>query len=154
MEAEPTPTPALRDDAASPGGARSPASAAPSPVLPVYGGPCLTGLVGALLERRSGEPPDWLPEPVRDHVIAGRLSAGHARAIASSPDPGALARAIVERDLSVRDYVTAILQRAIAEDAQQEAAGEAAAWGRLSASAFARDWVSEEDAVYDSLSAG
>ena len=66
MEAEPTPTPALRDDAASPGGARSPASAAPSPVLPVYGGPCLTGLVGALLERRSGEPPDWLPEPVRD----------------------------------------------------------------------------------------
>ncbi|MEO6338693.1 MAG: ParB/RepB/Spo0J family partition protein [Caulobacteraceae bacterium] len=43
-----------------------------------------------------------LPEPVRDHVIAGRLSAGHARAIASAPDPGALARTIVDRDLSVR----------------------------------------------------
>ncbi len=66
MEAEPTPTPTVPDDAASPGGAPSPASATPSPVLPAYGGPCLTGLVGALLERRSGEPPTWLPEPVRD----------------------------------------------------------------------------------------
>jgi ParB family chromosome partitioning protein len=43
-----------------------------------------------------------LPEEVRDHLAAGRLSAGHARAIATAPDPAALARAVVERDLSVR----------------------------------------------------
>ena len=44
-----------------------------------------------------------LPEDVRDHLGAGRLSPGHARAIASAPDPSALARTIVERGLSVRD---------------------------------------------------
>lgn len=44
-----------------------------------------------------------LPEPVRDLVAAGALSAGHARAIASTSDPTALARQIVTQDLSVRD---------------------------------------------------
>ena len=43
-----------------------------------------------------------LPEPVRDHLAAGRLSAGHARAIAASADPAALAKTIVDKDLSVR----------------------------------------------------
>jgi ParB family chromosome partitioning protein len=43
-----------------------------------------------------------LPEEVRDHLAAGRLSAGHARAIATAPDPVGLARAVVEKDLSVR----------------------------------------------------
>jgi ParB family chromosome partitioning protein len=43
-----------------------------------------------------------LPEEVREHLAAGRLSAGHARAIATAPDPGALARTIVDRDLTVR----------------------------------------------------
>jgi ParB family chromosome partitioning protein len=43
-----------------------------------------------------------MPEEVREHLAAGRLSAGHARAIATSPDPVALARAVIERDLSVR----------------------------------------------------
>ena len=43
-----------------------------------------------------------LPEEVRDHLAAGRLSAGHARAIATSPDPVSLARTVVEKDLSVR----------------------------------------------------
>ena len=44
-----------------------------------------------------------LPDEVREHIGEGRLSAGHARAIASAPDPAALARTIVERGLSVRD---------------------------------------------------
>ncbi len=43
-----------------------------------------------------------LPPAVREHLEAGRLSAGHARAIAASPDPERLARTIVEGDLSVR----------------------------------------------------
>ena len=43
-----------------------------------------------------------LPEAVRDHLTAGRLSAGHARAIATSADPVRLASAIVDQDLSVR----------------------------------------------------
>ena len=43
-----------------------------------------------------------LPAPVRAHVEAGRLTAGHARAIAAAPDPEGLAQAIVEGDLTVR----------------------------------------------------
>ncbi len=43
-----------------------------------------------------------LPEEVREHLVAGRISAGHARAIATAPDPVALVRAVIERDLSVR----------------------------------------------------
>lgn len=43
-----------------------------------------------------------LPESVQEHVMAGRLSAGHARAIATSPDPAELARRVIEGGLSVR----------------------------------------------------
>ncbi len=43
-----------------------------------------------------------LPPAVREHVQAGRLSSGHARAIASAPDPRRLAEEIVARGLSVR----------------------------------------------------
>jgi ParB family chromosome partitioning protein len=43
-----------------------------------------------------------LPEGVREHLAAGRLTTGHARAIATAPDPDALAEAIVKHGLSVR----------------------------------------------------
>jgi len=43
-----------------------------------------------------------LPEAVRDHLVGGRLSAGHARAIAGAPDPTSLAQTIVKEGLSVR----------------------------------------------------
>ncbi len=43
-----------------------------------------------------------LPAVVREHLEAGRLTAGHARAIAAAPDPERLARIIVDGDLSVR----------------------------------------------------
>lgn len=43
-----------------------------------------------------------LPEAVRTHLAEGRISIGHARAIASAPDPGALAESIVKHGLSVR----------------------------------------------------
>jgi ParB family chromosome partitioning protein len=43
-----------------------------------------------------------LPEEVQEHVLAGRLSAGHARAIMTAPDPGALAKRIIDEGLNVR----------------------------------------------------
>ncbi|WP_209880410.1 ParB/RepB/Spo0J family partition protein [Rhizobium leguminosarum] len=44
-----------------------------------------------------------LPDPVRDLLAAGSLSAGHARALVSTPDPTGLARTIVAKGMSVRD---------------------------------------------------
>jgi ParB family transcriptional regulator, chromosome partitioning protein len=43
-----------------------------------------------------------LPEPVQALLRDGRLSPGHARALVTAPDPAALARQVVEKDLSVR----------------------------------------------------
>ena len=43
-----------------------------------------------------------LPDSVHAHLVAGRLSAGHARAIAAAPDPAKLADQVVARGLSVR----------------------------------------------------
>ncbi len=44
-----------------------------------------------------------LPDEVQAHVREGRLSAGHARALITSPDPSGLARQVIARGLSVRD---------------------------------------------------
>ncbi|MDH6269349.1 ParB family chromosome partitioning protein [Rhizobium sp. SG_E_25_P2] len=44
-----------------------------------------------------------LPDPVRDMLYDGKLSAGHARALIPTSDPVGLARAIVSKGLSVRD---------------------------------------------------
>jgi ParB family chromosome partitioning protein len=44
-----------------------------------------------------------LPDPVRDMLATGDLSAGHARALVSTSDPVSLARTIVTKGMSVRD---------------------------------------------------
>lgn len=44
-----------------------------------------------------------LPEAIQAHLAAGRLSAGHARAIATSPNAEILAENIIARGLSVRE---------------------------------------------------
>ena len=44
-----------------------------------------------------------LPPLAREHLMEGRLSAGHARAILGAADPEALAALVVARGLSVRD---------------------------------------------------
>jgi ParB family chromosome partitioning protein len=44
-----------------------------------------------------------LPPAVQEHVVFGRLSAGHARALLSSDQPEQLADRIIEKGLSVRD---------------------------------------------------
>jgi ParB family transcriptional regulator, chromosome partitioning protein len=53
-----------------------------------------------------------LPDEVRQHLLDGRLTAGHARTLLSADDPVALAREAVEKGLSVRD-----LERRVARDA-------------------------------------
>ena len=44
-----------------------------------------------------------LPEGVRSEVTAGRLTAGHARALVNARDPERLARRIIAKGLTVRD---------------------------------------------------
>jgi len=44
-----------------------------------------------------------LPTPVQDLLRAGDLSAGHARALITSPDPLSLARTVIAEGLSVRE---------------------------------------------------
>lgn len=44
-----------------------------------------------------------LPDEVLDRVVRNELSMGHARALINAPDPAALAREVVAKDLSVRD---------------------------------------------------
>lgn len=44
-----------------------------------------------------------LPDPVREMLADGSLSAGHARALVSTSDPVALAKTVVQKGLSVRD---------------------------------------------------
>lgn len=56
-----------------------------------------------------------LPDAVREMLVDGSLSAGHARAIVSTTDPVALAKIIVERGLSVRDA-----EKLAQEDASDE----------------------------------
>tara|TARA_R110001606_G_scaffold359994_6_gene512194 strand:+ start:33604 stop:34455 length:852 start_codon:yes stop_codon:yes gene_type:complete len=43
-----------------------------------------------------------LPEGVLEHVTSGRLSAGHARALITAPDPAALAEQVLAQGLNVR----------------------------------------------------
>lgn len=43
-----------------------------------------------------------LPDEVQDYIRDGKLTAGHARAIITTPDPATLARQIIARGLTVR----------------------------------------------------
>ena len=51
--------------------------------------------------------------------------------------------------LSIRDYVVAVLRRAVATQAGVPARD--AEWSRLSAPTFARDWEWDADSIYDDL---
>jgi ParB family chromosome partitioning protein len=83
-----------------------------------------------------------LPEAVQVALRAGRLSAGHARAIAAAPDPAALAREVVDRGLNVRDT------EALARRAQNPAAAPA---GRPSGGSRNADIASLEDDLAQAL---
>jgi ParB family chromosome partitioning protein len=43
-----------------------------------------------------------LPDPIRDMIVDGSLSAGHARTLVTAEDPAGLAKRIIEGGLSVR----------------------------------------------------
>ncbi|MFN4274010.1 MAG: ParB/RepB/Spo0J family partition protein [Aliihoeflea sp.] len=62
-----------------------------------------------------------LPEAVRDMLVDGALSAGHARALITAPDPEGLARRIVDDNLSVRQA------ESLAQQPRQEESGGSAA---------------------------
>ena len=78
-----------------------------------------------------------LPEPVRDLIIDGSLSAGHARTLVTAEDPAGLARRIIEGGLSVRQAEALAQQPAqndngpraapkrVAKDADTTSAGKA-----------------------------
>ena len=53
-----------------------------------------------------------LPEPVLNHVMENRLTAGHARALITAPDPEALAEQIMSKGLNVRQ-TEAMVRKAI-----------------------------------------
>ncbi|CAO3355903.1 ParB/RepB/Spo0J family partition protein [Azospirillum sp. 11R-A] len=72
-----------------------------------------------------------LPEPVKSMVQDGALTAGHARALLTAPDPAAVAREVVTRGLNVRQ--TEDLMRG---DQPKAKKGKAAAGGAGSAPAM------------------
>ncbi len=47
-----------------------------------------------------------LPESVKAHLVAGRLTPGHARALLAVPDPAAIAEEVVAKGLNVRAVET------------------------------------------------
>jgi ParB family chromosome partitioning protein len=55
-----------------------------------------------------------LPEAVKAYINVGKLTAGHARALISLPDPEAVAHEIVARELNVRDVEAFVQQHAAA----------------------------------------
>jgi ParB family chromosome partitioning protein len=56
-----------------------------------------------------------LPDTVKAYINAGKLSAGHARALINQPDPEAIARDIVEKGLNVRQVEALGQERAEAD---------------------------------------
>ena len=59
-----------------------------------------------------------LPEPVKAYIRAGKLSAGHARALVNMPDPETTAHDIVSRGLNVREVEAIGQERAEAAGKQ------------------------------------
>src|ERR1700730_5625317 len=53
-----------------------------------------------------------LPEKIKTLLTEGKISAGHARALLGQPDPEAMAQAIVENGLNVRQVEAIVQERA------------------------------------------
>lgn len=56
-----------------------------------------------------------LPEVIQDHVLQGRLSAGHARALVTANDRVGLAEAVIANDLSVRQTEALVRKEGLRE---------------------------------------
>ena len=70
-----------------------------------------------------------LPDSVKAHIHAGRLSAGHARMLIGLDNAAELAQEIIERDLNVRQ-VEALAQQRAARDGKSPARRARAAAGK------------------------
>lgn len=55
-----------------------------------------------------------LPETIQDHVLQGRLSAGHARALITAKDPEGLAAEVIANGLSVRQTEALVRKEGLA----------------------------------------
>jgi ParB family chromosome partitioning protein len=62
-----------------------------------------------------------LPEEVAGLLEAGRITAGHARALLGAADPTALAHEVVRRDLSVRETEALVRSQAQARPGRRPA---------------------------------
>jgi ParB family chromosome partitioning protein len=85
-----------------------------------------------------------LPDEVQDHVLFGRLSAGHARAIATAAYPGLLAERVIAGGLSVRQAEK--LAREASQPAKPRASGSTGAAessARADIGVFERDLAEE-----------
>ena len=58
--------------------------------------------------------------------------------------------AAAERDMSVRDYVVAVLREVLDNRAERPFA-QPSEWSQLSVRSFACDWESDADAIYDDM---
>lgn len=65
-----------------------------------------------------------LPDSVQDLVKDGRLSAGHARALITSPNAAQLARRVVEKGMSVRETEDLVRKQASPETAARKSASK------------------------------
>ena len=62
-----------------------------------------------------------LPDPVKDMVREGRLTAGHARPLIGAPDAERLAAEVAEKGLSVRQVETLARRRPAAPHKRKDA---------------------------------
>ena len=84
-----------------------------------------------------------LPDDVRELLIEGRLTMGHARALLTAPDPSVLARDVVQMGLSVREVeARAKKPRAPRKSALRPAAPTSNRWKASSPSSSAFGYVS------------
>ncbi|EGP09409.1 Chromosome partitioning protein ParB [Bradyrhizobiaceae bacterium SG-6C] len=68
-----------------------------------------------------------LPDQVQAYIAEGKLSAGHARALISLPDPAAAAKRIVEEGLNVRQTEALAHEEGVPERKPQKTRGAATA---------------------------
>ena len=81
-----------------------------------------------------------------------RPERGHLSIVVDADLVTRIEQAAQARELSVGDYVAAVLQRAVEDDHGPDESRDQGRWSQLSSAAFARDWESDQDSVYDQLS--
>jgi len=79
---------------------------------------------------------------------------GDEMRLAIEIEPGMRKRieaAAAARGVSIKDYVVTALRQALDSSEPGRPSDVPGEWGNLSNGSFARDWISDADAVYDDL---